>query len=296
MTESLRRDARRSPRQLSSLRRALGPKSGVLTSVFELLCRFPVLKRLIWRRWYQFLARRFDVPEWQTMNYGYCALPFPESLVLEPSEQSERYGLQLYHATTSGHSLQGKEVLEVGCGRGGGAAFLHRIGMPQSMTGVDFSAQAIALCQARYQRAGLRFVVGDAEKLPFPDTSFDFVVNVESSHCYGSIPAFLSEVRRVLKPGGRFACADFRDADKIANWRVQMVSSGLRIVAEREITANVLAALDAHNERKLMLMQKHLPKSLYGLFSDFAAVKGSLVYETFRKREMQYFLFELEKD
>jgi ubiquinone/menaquinone biosynthesis C-methylase UbiE len=168
--------------------------------------------------------------------------------------------------------------------------------MPKTMTGVDFSAQAIALCQARYQREGLRFVVGDAEKLPFPDTSFDFVVNVESSHCYGSIPAFLSEVHRVLKPGGRFACADFRDADKIANWRAQLVSSGLRIVAEREITANVLAALDADNDRKLMLMQKHLPKSLYGLFSDFAAVQGSLVYETFRKREMQYFLFELEKD
>ena len=268
----------------------------MLTSVFELLCRFPVLKRLIWRRWYQFLARRFDIPEWQTMNYGYCALPLPESLALEPSEQSERYGLQLYHATSSGHSLQDKEVLEVGCGRGGGAAFLHRIGMPKTMTGVDFTAQAIALCQARYQREGLRFVVGDAERLPFPDASFDFVVNVESSHCYGSIPAFLSEVHRVLKPGGRFACADFRDADKIANWRAQLVSSGLRIVAEREITANVLAALDADNDRKLMLMQKHLPRSLYGLFSDFAAVKGSLVYETFRKREMQYFLFELEKD
>jgi SAM-dependent methyltransferase len=268
----------------------------VLTSLFEFLCRFPVLKRLIWRRWYQFLARRFDIPEWQTMNYGYCALPVPEPLALESGEQSERYGLQLYHAACSGQSLGGKKVLEVGCGRGGGAAFLHRTGKPEAMTGIDFSAQAIALCRERYKRDGLGFVAGDAEKLPFPDASFDLVVNVESSHCYGSMPAFLREVHRVLKPGGRFACVDFRDADKIPIWRAQMIASGLRIQTEREITANVLAALDADNERKLTLMRKHLPKSLYGLFSDFAAVKGSLVYETFRTREMQYFLFELVKD
>lgn len=268
----------------------------MLTSVFEFLCRFPVLKRLIWRRWYQFLARRFDIPEWQTMNYGYRALPVPESLALEPAEEPERYGLQLYHATSGGRSMAGKTVLEVGCGRGGGAAFLHRTGKPSEMTGVDFSAEAIALCRARYSRDGLRFVSGDAERLPFSDSSFDLVVNVESSHCYGSMPAFLSEVRRVLKPGGRFACADFRDADKIPTWREQMTASGLTITSEREITANVLAALDADNDRKLALMQKHLPKSLYGLFSDFAAVKGSLVYETFRKREMQYFLFELVKN
>jgi len=268
----------------------------MLTSLFAFLCRFPVLKRLLWRRWYQFLARRFAIPEWQTMNYGYRALPVPESLVLEPSEQGERYGLQLYNAVCSGHSLAGKHVLEVGCGRGGGAAFLHRHGKPAAMTGIDFSAQAIALCKERYNRPGLTFLTGDAEKLPFPDASFDIVVNVESSHCYGSMPAFLAEVRRVLKPGGRFLCADFRDHDKIAAWREQMLASGLKITAEREITPNVLAALDADNDRKLALMQRILPKSLYASFSDFAAVKGSLVYEHFRAGEMKYWRFELQKE
>lgn len=267
----------------------------MLTSLFAFLCRFPVLKRLLWRRWYQFLARRFAIPEWQTMNYGYRALPVPESLALEPEEQSERYGLQLYNAVRAGNSFAQKAVLEIGCGRGGGAAFLHRHAKPAAMTGIDFSAQAIALCNERYKRDGLTFLVGDAEKLPFADASFDFVVNVESSHCYGSMPAFLSEVRRVLKPGGRFLCADFRDDDKITVWREQMIASGLKITNEREITPNVLAALDADNDRKLALMQKILPKSLYSSFSDFAAVKGSVVYEHFRKGEMRYWHFELMK-
>ena len=267
----------------------------MLTSLFAFLIRFPVLKRLLWRRWYQFLARRFAIPEWQTMNYGYCALPVPESLVLEPDEQGERYGLQLYRAVCGGNSLAQKNVLEVGCGRGGGAAFLHRFGKPAAMTAIDFSAQAVALCNERYKRDGLTFLVGDAEKMTFPDASFDIVVNVESSHCYGSMPAFLSEVNRILKPGGRFVCADFRDHDKVDAWREQMIASGLKVAVEREITPNVLAALDADNDRKLALMKKILPKSLYAAFSDFAAVKGSLVYEHFRTGEMKYFRFELVK-
>jgi ubiquinone/menaquinone biosynthesis C-methylase UbiE len=45
-------------------------------------------------------------------------------------------------------------------------------------------------------------VHGDAENLPFPQVSFDAVINVESAHCYGSIERFLAEVHRVLRPGG----------------------------------------------------------------------------------------------
>jgi ubiquinone/menaquinone biosynthesis C-methylase UbiE len=267
----------------------------MLTSLFAFLCRFPVLKRLLWRRWYQFLARRFAIPEWQTMNYGYSALPAPAPIALDPAEEGERYGLQLYHAVCASRSLEKMHVLEVGCGRGGGAAFLHRAGRPAAMTGLDFSAEAIALCKTRYPREGLTFLVGDAEKLPFPPASFDIVVNVESSHCYGSLPAFLAEVRRVLKPGGHFLCADFRDDDKVADWRKQMEASGLIITAAEEITPNVLAALDADNDRKLVLMHRILPKSLYASFSDFAAVKGSLVYEHFRTGRMKYWRFELTR-
>ena len=73
------------------------------------------------------------------------------------------------------------------------------------------------------------------------------------------------------------------------------MGSGLKVTVEREITPNVLAALDADNDRKLALMKKILPKSLYAAFSDFAAVKGSLVYEHFRTGEMKYLRFELVK-
>ncbi|MEQ1860014.1 MAG: class I SAM-dependent methyltransferase [Chthoniobacteraceae bacterium] len=264
----------------------------MISRLFAYLCRFAPLKRLLWRRWYQFLADRYQLPEWQIMNYGYA----PMSLPLDAADEPERYGIHLYHHVASAVPIEGCDVLEVGCGRGGGAAYVHRALRPATMTAVDFSANAIALCQQRYTCAGLTFQVADAEALPFPAESFDAVVNVESSHCYGSMEAFVREVQRVLKPGGYFLHADFRDGDKIGHWREQLLGSGLRIVQETDITPNVLAALDADHERKLALMRRILPPRLFGPFQDFAALKGSLVYEHFRTGGMRYFHFVLRKD
>jgi SAM-dependent methyltransferase len=227
------------------------------------------------------------------MNYGYAPIPAAPSLPLEPAEEPERFGLQLYLFTASAVPLQGARVLEVGCGRGGGAAYLQRALRPATMTAIDFSENAVRLCQQRYPEPGLEFRVGNAERLPFPAASFDAVVNVESSHCYGSIEAFLREVQRVLKPGGHFLYADFRDRDKLDLWRAQLRATGMQIVRETNITANVLAALDADHERRLALIQKLIPKRLLAAFKDFAAVQGSLVYELFRTGEMQYFHFVL---
>ena len=161
---------------------------------------------------------------------------------------------------------------------------------------MDYSDKAVALSRKRHKVEGLNFQQGDAESLPFADSSFDVVVNVESSHCYGSMEAFLREVRRVLKPGGHFLYADLRYRAELGCWREQLRGSGLQIVRETNITPNVLAALDADHDRKIALMQKILPKRLIGAFGDFAAVRGSVVHEEFRTGGMQYFHFVLRKD
>lgn len=267
----------------------------MLSHLFAFLCRFPFLKRLLWQRWYQFLARRYQIPEWQIMNYGYAPIPAAPPLPIEPENESERYGLQLYHHVASAVPWIGLEVLEVGCGRGGGAAWLHRNLQPATLTAVDFSAEAIALCQKRYTAPDLTFLVGDAEKLPLPAAHYNVVINVESSHCYGSMEAFLREVHRVLKPGGHFLHADFRSDDQLESWHQQLRNSGLELIQEANITPNVLAALDADDARKRTLMAQLIPKHLLKSFGDFAAIKGSLVYEEFRRGGMQYFQFVLRK-
>ena len=57
--------------------------------------------------------------------------------------------------------------------------------------------------------AGLQWACADATKLPFPDKTFDVVTISFGIRNVADIPAALREFRRVLKPGGRFACLEF---------------------------------------------------------------------------------------
>jgi ubiquinone/menaquinone biosynthesis methyltransferase len=57
--------------------------------------------------------------------------------------------------------------------------------------------------------SGLRWKVADAEALPFDDESFDLVTIAFGLRNVTDIPKAVSEARRVLRPGGRFACLEF---------------------------------------------------------------------------------------
>ena len=124
---------------------------------------------------------------------------------------------------------------------------------------------------------------------------FDAVINVESSHCYPSLEKFLSEVRRVLRPGGHFLYADFRERGNVAAWRNMLRDSRLDVLREMDITANVVTALDRDNDRKLDLIQRLIPNILRRSFLDFAAVRGSALFEAFRSGKLVYMSFVLQK-
>ena len=77
-------------------------------------------------------------------------------------------------------------------------------------------------CRARID------MVASLKSMPFPVSSFDAVVNIESSHCYESMDAFLAEVCRVLRPGGRFFFADLRTMDGVNTLREQFNACDLK--------------------------------------------------------------------
>ena len=109
---------------------------------------------------------------------------------LEPSDEPSRFCIQLYHQTATQVDLSGKRVLEVGSGHGGGASYLTRTLGPASYTGLDLNPAAVALCRKAHHVPGLDFMQGNSEDLPFPDESFDAVINIESSHTYPHFSRF----------------------------------------------------------------------------------------------------------
>jgi hypothetical protein len=118
---------------------------------------------------------------------------------------------------------------------------------------------------------------------------------VESSHCYPRQTKFFSEVARVLKPKGHFLYADFRGRGALDGWQSDLQSSGLTIVAKTDITASVLRALDLDDQRKHDLLERALPPLLHSSVKDFAAFRGSKMYEGFRSGSLAYFSFVARK-
>ena len=255
----------------------------------------PGLKRFTWHRLYQYLARNYPTEDWTFMNYGFQPTQEFEPPILDGEDERNRYFIQLYHYVATGINIEGRQVLEVGSGRGGGAAYIKRYLKPKAMTGVDFAEHAVNFCRARQKIEGLWFRQGQAESLPFEDASFDAVVNIESSHCYGSMEAFVAEVTRVLKPKGYFLFADLRNRDSSEKLQAELTIAGLQVLKKVDITKNVVSALDAYNEKKLTLMQNMLTSWLRKPFQEFAGVKGSQIYEGFKDGTMVYHNYVLEK-
>jgi ubiquinone/menaquinone biosynthesis C-methylase UbiE len=99
--------------------------------------------------------------------------------------------------------VAGKEVLEVGCGMGTHAALLARAGA--RLTAIDLTEVAVLTTRRRFEVFGLqgRIERADAEQLPFPDASFDSVWSWGVIHHSSRFESCLSEIARVLRPGGR---------------------------------------------------------------------------------------------
>jgi ubiquinone/menaquinone biosynthesis C-methylase UbiE len=194
-------------------------------------------------KYYYPLTTRLSGDDREFFNMGYEEDP-PMALPLSASDEPNRFCIQLYHRTATQVDLSGKQVLEVSCGHGGGASYLMRTLGPASYTGLDLNRAGIDFCRKRHSLPGLDFVCGNAENLPFVDQSFDAVINIEAASFYPSMPRFLAEVARVLRPGGHFLYADIRGRDHIAKWEEELSNSPMRLVSEKDISEQVARGLE----------------------------------------------------
>ncbi len=114
--------------------------------------------------------------------------------------------------------VDGRRVLDVGCGEGALAVELRRRGA--QVTGVDPSGSMIAAARKRAEAAGcpVALLQAQGQQLPFADASFDVVI-AKTVLCFvGDGQPFISEMARVLRPGGRFVIGEL---NKWSSWAAQ---------------------------------------------------------------------------
>src|SRR4029079_8909770 len=118
--------------------------------------------------------------------------------------EEHRYLKEWHIPTAAGFAESNKlDVLEIGCGLGTDGAQFAKAGA--NYTGIDLTDAAINLAKRRFELFQLpgTFRVADAERLDFPNNSFDLVYSHGVLHHTPDTDAAVREIHRVLRPGGK---------------------------------------------------------------------------------------------
>ncbi len=256
------------------------------------------IPKIIWRPFYNWLAA-FNI---RTMNYGYSDLvndPSRQTSLKNEEKKDDYFSIRLYEEVAQLEKLPqnaSNEILEIGCGRGGGLYYLAKKFPHFNFTGVDISNQGIEQAKKNFSLPNLKFTVGSAINLPFANDVFNAIINIESSHCYPDFKQFITESRRTLKNNGLFFYADFQ-AGTFTD-----IQDQLEILSQQDITKNVLDALNQNQENRNKQFKeviKDKPFIKQGLLKlikkQFAADQNSLIKKSFEQCRTIYQYIQAKK-
>jgi demethylmenaquinone methyltransferase/2-methoxy-6-polyprenyl-1,4-benzoquinol methylase len=110
-------------------------------------------------------------------------------------------------------SLHPQTVLDVATGTGDVAILAHKILHPKKITGIDISEGMLEIGRKKIEKLGLQngieLLKGDSETINFPDNNFDAITVAFGVRNYQNLEKGLSEMLRVLKPGGKLVVLEF---------------------------------------------------------------------------------------
>lgn len=226
------------------------------------------------------------------MNYGYA--PVTEANRPHFPEPSEGLQYELYWQTFSQlqQPLEEEQLLcEISCGRGGGLAFL-RYFTASRLLGLERSSFA----RRHARRFGLDVRLATAPTLPLEDESVDVFFSIEAAHNYHS-DAFVSELARCLKPGGRVLMADMNlgaDANVRNSISQRYARHGMIVQRWRDIRPNVLESLRLDEERKQLFLHT-IPTLFRPEAVAYMGMVGSHKHLEMQQDERAYFIMLAEK-
>ena len=146
----------------------------------------------------------------------------------------------------------GDAVLDVGSGTGALTAAVVAVAPSSRVIGIDFAPPYVAFARARRPGDLVRFEVGDAQQLRFPDASFERTLSLLVLNFIPDPAKALDEMIRVTRPGGTVAAAA---------WDYGEGMQMLRVFWDEAIALN--PAMDARDERHMPLCRRGEPAALW---------------------------------
>lgn len=230
------------------------------------------------------------------INYGYVANDNPQySQPFFNNQVINKNSIKLLGEAIGTIDLNGKRIIDVGCGRGGALNTIYKYYKPLISVGLDISYENIKYC-SKADKDTLFFLVGDAENLPFLDNSFDVIINMESSLNYPNLEKFYTEAYRILDTGGFFIYTDSFPASEIMYRERFLENMGFVIVRSTDATSNILLSLEESASRSFLAdrFRNNSEERSY-LNEDFLALPGGEKYRLLKEGILLYKIYHLYK-
>jgi len=153
---------------------------------------------------------------YKSMNNTYKQIYGKHLMLHYPFYKSDKESLERRQLNLTDYCLskflnsKEENLLEVGCGNGVQSIYINEKLNPSKMVGIDLNPDNIALAHLNKNGSiNLDFSVDDAQQLlTVPDNSIDILLCIESAFHYPQKELFLQQIKRVLKPAGKFIIAD----------------------------------------------------------------------------------------
>jgi len=249
---------------------------------------------------YEFLYKISPARSNKFFNGGY--LPLAPDMVDTSDLAGEEHCAMMYHLVAHSQvkqlKLQPENILDIGCGQGGGLMYVSKLYPNASFTGIDRNRTVVKLARknlALNNRVQFEYTSGNT--LQLPRDSFDFIISVGAPTYFG-LSKYVNETANLLKPGGVISfSAGYRQGCHeaiIAELKAAAADNNLAFLSYNDITSNTFASLKADIPRRIELVNKvPWPFRLYG--RKWADLPGSTEYQEYEDGRRTDFAVAMQK-
>ncbi|CDW89709.1 UNKNOWN [Stylonychia lemnae] len=265
--------------------------------IYHLIYQSTWPRKLIWKFFYNSFSWYLKNENYfRSHNCGYAILTQTgETLKLVAKQDiKNQYQNQMYHYAALGirnlDDLQGKNVLDLATGRGGGLAFLAKYFYPKNAVGIDISSHQIQFAQSHQDEIdSLSYFQGDVECLNAvnfdKDIQYDLITCIESLHCFSNLSAIFNGVQNLMQKNGNFVIVDIFEKKEVKN--IEKIMKHFFMIEKREIiTINVKHAMNLDKPRVEKMISKFITDNEIAkqvMRNILASAEGSKTYEELGK-------------
>ncbi len=188
-------------------------------------------------------------------------------------------------------NLNNKNIIDMGCGRGGTLSVVEDYFNPRKIIGIDISQSSINYLKNSYKQNSLEFICGEATNIKIEDNWADIVIMIELMNSNPYILKVYSEIARVLKPGGELLHSGIFPNEYYEEI-IQGIAKDFDIWRNSDITGNVLLSCKNDASSRHNALTK---ASIENVLDKFLIAPKNPTYDMLTLNHARYRILRLKK-